>query len=335
MLNLLRPSRIAAIAIILAVPTLIANCSRMAYAVMNVPAHLGSYERHADIRYGDLPRQSLDVYVPVGAFNRPTVVFWYGGMWTKGSKEQYRFVGAALANSGYVAILPDYRLFPSVRFPEFVEDGALAVKWAREHASELGGDPRSIFIMGHSAGAHLASMLALDERYLKKVGGDPSWIRGWIAISAPYELTMRVPVLHSIFGARALAEWQPIQLVSSRTPPALLVHGLEDNMVHPQDAVDFDAKLRAAGVPVECRLYRDVGHVEAIASLSLPLRASADTLADVRGFIDRTMAAGVGAKPEMGAPCADVRGRKTWQWENPPREHVPTSTALAGVPQAR
>src|SRR5882724_3395481 len=103
MLNFIRPSRVAAIAIIFAVPALLANCSRFAYGVMNVPAHLGSYERHADIRYGDLPRQSLDVYVPTGAGGRPTVVFWYGGMWLKGSKEQYRFVGAALANSGYVA----------------------------------------------------------------------------------------------------------------------------------------------------------------------------------------------------------------------------------------
>ncbi len=290
---------------------------------MNVPARLGAYERHADIPYGELPRQSLDVYVPAGAFNRPTVVFWYGGMWTKGSKEQYRFVGAALANSGYVAILPDYRLFPTVRFPEFVDDGALALKWAREHASELGGDPRSIFIMGHSAGGHLASMLALDERYLRKVGGDASWIRGWIAISAPYELTMRVPVLHSIFSAHSLQEWQPIQLVSARTPPALIVHGLDDNMVHPQEAVDFDAKLRALGVPMECRLYAGVGHVEAMFAMSLPLRASGPTLADVREFIDRTMAAGVGSKPEMGAPCADVRGRKTWHWENPPRAKPP------------
>ena len=323
MLNLIRPSRIAAIAIILAVPTLFANCSGITYSVMNLPAHLGAYERHADIRYGDLPRQSLDVYVPDAAVNRPTVVFWYGGMWTKGSKEQYRFVGAALANSGYVAILPDYRLFPAVRFPEFVDDGALAVKWAREHAAQFGGDPRSIFIMGHSAGGHLASMLALDERYLKRVGGDESWIRGWIAISAPYELTMRVPVLHSIFGSRPLEEWQPIQLVSSRTPPALIVHGYDDNMVHPQEAVDFDAKLRAAGVPVECRLYTEVGHVYAVASLSLPLRSTANTLSDVRQFIDRTMATGTGSKVETGAPCVDLRGRKTWGWENPPREHAP------------
>ena len=308
-----------AIGIIVAVCLSLMNCSRIAYGVMNAPASVGSFERHANIRYGELPRQSLDVYVPDGASNRPTVVFWYGGIWTKGTKEQYRFVGAALANAGYVAILPDYRLYPTARFPDFVDDGALAVKWAREHASELGGNPRSIFIMGHSAGGHLAATLALDERYLRKVGGDASWIRGWIAVSAPYALEMRVPVLTTIFGAHPSSEWQPIQLVSSRAPPALIVHGLDDNLVHPRDAVAMDEKLSAAGVPVACRLYAGAGHIDIMAALSVPLRFSANTLTDVRQFIDTTTAAPAGSKPDFDAPCTSVKGRKTWGWENPPR----------------
>jgi len=324
LLSLLTLRRITVVAIILAVPTLFANCSRVTFSVMNAPAHVGAYARHADIHYGALPRQSLDVYVPEGARSRPTVVFWYGGIWTKGTKEQYRFVGAALANAGYVAILPDYRLYPTARFPDFVDDGALGVKWAREHASELGGNPRSIFIMGHSAGGHLAALLALDEHYLKKVGGDASWIRGWIALSAPYELEMRVPVLSSIFGAHPQAQWQPIQLVSARAPPALLIHGLDDYMVHPREAVDLSDRLRALGVPVDCRLYTDAGHMEPVAALSVPFRRSAATLADVREFIDATVAAGLGSKPEFGEPCTSVKGRKAYGWENPPRPPGPT-----------
>ena len=108
-------------------------------------------------------------------------------------------------------------------------------------------------------------------------------------------------------------------MVSSRTPPALLVHGLDDLMVHPREAVDFDQLLRAAGVPVECRLYLGAGHTDPIAALSWPMRPVAATLADVREFIDRTVAAGVGSKPEFDMPCTSVEGRKTWQWENPPR----------------
>lgn len=193
------------------------------------------------------------------------------------------------------------------------------MKWTREHASELGGDPRSIFIMGHSAGGHLAATLALDEQYLKKVGGDASWIRGWIAVSAPYALEMRVPVLNAIFGAHPQSEWQPLQLVSSRSPPALIVHGLDDNLVHPREAVALDERLRAAGVPVECRLYEGAGHIFIVGAMSVPLRFSANTLADVREFIDTTVAAGTGSKPEFDAPCTSVKGRQTWGWENPPR----------------
>ncbi len=147
-------SRIGAVAIILSLPVLIANCSRVSHAALNAPAYLASYQRHADIRYGEPgERQSLDVYVPPGASKRPVVVFWYGGTWSRGAKEWYRFVGASLASSGYVAVLPDYRLYPKVRFPTFIEDGAQALKWVHAHVGEFGGDPDAIFLMGHSAGA--------------------------------------------------------------------------------------------------------------------------------------------------------------------------------------
>src|SRR6185503_9497841 len=138
-----------------------------------------------------------------------------------------------------------------------------------------------IFIMGHSAGAHLAALLALDERYLKRVGGNPDWIRGWIALSAPYELEMRIPMLRVIFGAHPSSEWQPVQLVTARAPPALLIHGLDDYLVRPREAVDIDGKLRAAHVPVECHLYTGSGHMQPVAALSVPLRPFDSTLADV------------------------------------------------------
>jgi acetyl esterase/lipase len=312
MFKLIRLSRVAAVAIIVTVPTLVANCRSVVYGALNAPSYVGSYERRADIRYGDLQRQSLDAYVPSGAAGRPMVVFWYGGMWIQGTKEHYRFVGAALANSGYVAVLPDYRRFPQARFPQFIEDGALAVKWAREHAGELGGDPNSIFLMGHSAGAHLAATLALDERYLGKVGGDSSWIRGWISLSAPYELRWLPPRLYSIFQSHAATEWRPIALVTNHAPPALLVHGLEDSMVHPQEALDMEAKLRAAAVPVECRIYH-VGHIGTVLALSPAFRGEAGTLADVREFIDRTMSA---QAPSSDA-CPSVSERQSWKKDAP------------------
>lgn len=294
---------------------------------VSAPSYIGFYERHADLRYGDLPRQSLDVYVPSGGISaRPTVVFWYGGKWQWGSKEQYRFVGAALANAGYVAILPDYRLFPHARFPQFIEDGALAVKWAHEHVREFGGDPSVIFLMGHSAGGHLAATLALDEQYLRKVGGSSRWIRGWIGLAAPYEWEWTLPRFHEIFDWRPMDEWRPTAHVSHRSPPALLIHGLEDSQLHPREAVFMGEKLRVAGVPVQCRIYGRTGHMAPVLALSPLLRFRARTLTDVRDFIDRAIAAGGIAEPRFGGPCPGVSHRKNW---NRPRPQP----YLRGVPE--
>jgi acetyl esterase/lipase len=290
-------SRVIIVAIILTVPVTLANCGSVSFGIANAPAYFGSYARHADLAYGTEPRQTLDVYVPTGATRRPIVVFWYGGMWRKGVKEQYRFVGAALANAGYVAVLPDYRLSPAVRFPQFIEDGALAVRWAHEHAAEIGGDPRAMFLMGHSAGAHLAATLALDERYLLKVGGGFEWVRGWIGLSGPYDLDPSfAPVLHDIFREPYTAkDWQPILLVGGHSPPALLIHGKND-WVPAQQADLLAQALSGVGVPVDCRFYDGVSHFGTVAALSVPLRAEAPTSADVRRFIDGTASGTVPVK---------------------------------------
>jgi acetyl esterase/lipase len=308
---MLRPSRVAAIAIIASFVASIANCGRVAFGIVNAPSYIGRYDRHAGIRYGVDPRQSLDVYVPAGAANRPVVIFWYGGIWTRGAKEQYRFVGAALANSGYVAILPDYRLYPQVQFPRFIEDGASAVRWARAHAAQFGGDPHALFLMGHSAGAHIAASLALDARHLRRVGGDPGWVRGWIGLSGPYAFELSYPILRAVFPEPYVAaDWQPVSLVKGRSPPALILHGTDDVLVPPLEAVSLDLKLRSAGVHVECHFYEQTTHFDVVAAFSLLFRGEAPALADVRSFIDRTMAAPAEAgRAVSSAPCPTLRPR--------------------------
>lgn len=281
-------SRIAVLFLVLAVPVAIANCTNLAYGVMNATASLGGYQRHSDISFGTGPRQKLDVFVPNGAHNRPVVVFWYGGMWTKGSKSSYRFVGAALANAGYVAVLPDYRLFPDAQFPAFIEDGAWAVRWTHEHAARFGGNSQAIFLMSHSAGAHLAATVALDGRYLSRVEGDVNWVRGLIGLSGPYAFEPRNRILEQIFRQPySHLDWQPIQLVSQRAPPTLLLHGSDDWMVAPKEMLDLDKKLRAAGILVESHLYDGRTHWDTVAALSIPGRMLAPTIADVSRFIDR------------------------------------------------
>src|SRR5260370_14294298 len=133
----------------------------------NVPAAFGAYQRLPNISYGADPQHRLDVYVPdqASAGPRPLVVFWHGGRWRFGDKADYRFVGAALAALGYVAVLPNYRHYPHVKMPGFMDDAARAGDWPAAHAGDFGADASRLYLMGHSAGAHIASLVALDPRY--------------------------------------------------------------------------------------------------------------------------------------------------------------------------
>ena len=111
-------------------------CTRVEFLAANVPASFGSYKRKADIAYGKDPQHCLDVYVPgkADAAPPPLVVFWHGGRWSFGDKADYRFVGATLAQLGYVAVLPNYRHYPQVKMAGFMDDAALAALWAAAHA---------------------------------------------------------------------------------------------------------------------------------------------------------------------------------------------------------
>jgi acetyl esterase/lipase len=267
---------------------LLAACESVQFFVANVPTVVGPYDRHADIAYGPGERHGLDVYVPRGAHDNAVIVFWYGGTWTSGSKDKYRFVGAALASEGMVVVVPDYRLYPKVRFPAFVEDAAEALVWVHQHAREFGGDPQRIFVMGHSAGAHQAAMLAYDARWLQRAGGDRRWIRGLIGLSGPYWLTPNSDLLYAIFAAPYTpADWQPGRFVDGAAPPSALFHGSADMVVVPEHAIALDAALRKAGVPSELELYPRLGHVDTLAALSLPARRRAPLVSQIKAFIER------------------------------------------------
>jgi acetyl esterase/lipase len=284
-----RPGRrrlLLAAAASLGAATLAGGCSSLAFTVANVTARSGRFRRHADIAYGPDAGQGLDVYAPTTARDAPVIVFWYGGAWVKGSKDDYRFVGAALAESGYVTVVADYRLYPAVRFPQFVQDGALAVRWAADHAREHGGDPRRLFVAGHSAGAHLAAMLAVQPRWLQAAGADPGAICGLIALSGPYALEPNSTELKAIFAAPfTAADWQPAAQVTPAAPPALLLHGGDDGVVWPRQAEALAAALRAAGVPVELEIYPGRGHADIVAALSAPARRRAPVQAAITRFV--------------------------------------------------
>jgi acetyl esterase/lipase len=195
-------------------------------------------------------------------------------------------VGAALAQLGYVTVLPDYRLYPQVRFPAFIEDGAQAVAWVQQHIDEYGGDPTRIVLMGHSAGAHLAALLATDGQYLRRAQVDPRHIVGLIGLSGPYDLAPNTPTLHRIFTAPSTPrDWQVTAHVTGIGVPTLLMHGRDDTLVLSRVSEDFAALLRAQGTRVDVRLYASCKHACPLAALSVPARHEASTLADVSAFM--------------------------------------------------
>jgi len=239
------------------------------------------------IPYAEKSRHTLDVCRPKKAAGAPVVIFFYGGAWRSGHKELYRYVAKALARRGYVAVVPDYRIYPEVRYPDFIEDGARVVRWVKDNVSRFGGDPEKIFLKGHSAGAHIAAMLAIDARWLREVGLEPRRdIAGLIGLAGPYDfMPLRDATLAAIFGGADRPETQPIFHVAPGVPPALLLTGGKDWLVEPGNATRLAARLCAAGNVATVRTYRRVGHFAIVAALAPLLRLFVPVLRDTEAFI--------------------------------------------------
>jgi len=253
------------------------------------PGGGGARQAASGVAYGSAPRQTLDVWTPRGkrAAALPVVVFFYGGAWVKGAREDYGFAGRAYAGKGFVAVIPDYRLVPTVRYPDFVQDGALAVRWTRDNIARFGGDPRRITLAAHSAGAYNAAMLALDGSFLRDAGVDPHLVRAAALLAGPYDFyPWDDKRAVDAFGQRPQPEeTQPINHVSAAAPPMWLGYGTADTTVRPRNSIALAAKLKATGAPVELRAYPGKSHVDLVMGLSKPFRGKASTLADSSAFL--------------------------------------------------
>ena len=266
---------LAPLLLLLAAGFALAACSPL--AVLNAFVPEGGLERNAAIAYGDDVRQRLDVYVPRGMPAQspaPVVVFFYGGRWQEGERARYLFVAEALTAQGFVVVVPDYRVHPAVQYPVFLEDGARAVAWTKREITRFGGDPSRIFLMGHSAGAHIAAMLAYDEEFLTRQGLRRADVRGVIGLAGPYDfLPLTDADLQGVFSAAASLEaTQPITYVHGGEPPSLLITGDADTTVKPGNTVRLAARLRESGSTVVERHYESLNHYTLIARLAAPLR---------------------------------------------------------------
>lgn len=264
---------------------LVAACSP--FSAVNRASPSDHYVVEKGVVYGSADRQALDVYRPVDEISgAPLVVFFYGGGWRSGARGKYEFVASALTAEGFVVVIPDYRLYPEVAFPDFVEDGARAVAWAAANASRLGASRQRIFIAGHSAGAHIAALLALDPRYLEAVSAEPPTLAGFIGLSGPYDfLPLETGYLQGVFPADTRDESQPVDFVSADDPPTLLIHGTDDSRVVPANSQHLARAMESSGVPVRLKLYAGTGHAAVVAALAPPFTFLAPTLADVSSFI--------------------------------------------------
>lgn len=264
---------------------LLPGCTPLTAFNAVVPKELGAVRAEHDVPFGDGPRQRIDVYAPRGraVATRPVILFLYGGSWRSGAKRGYGFVGRALAANGFVVGIPDYRIVPEHRFPDFLEDNAAALRWLRANAARFGGDPDRIVLAGHSAGAYNAAMLAMDPQWL---GVHRSAIKGWFGLSGPYDfLPLKGAITRGAFGAWPdLAATQPITHASAGDPPAFLATGAEDMMVLPGNGEALAARLHSVGVPVTVRAYPGIGHVGAVTAIARPFRSRAPVLRDLVGF---------------------------------------------------
>lgn len=271
---------------------LLAACSPADLVNLLTPA--GGYSVTRDIAYGPQGRQRLDLYEPEApAAGGAMVVFFYGGSWESGSKDDYRFAAQAFADAGLRVVVPDYRLYPEVVYPAFLEDSAAAVAWAR--AQQEG----PLFLVGHSAGAYNAVMLAVDPRWLDGAGLTPCRsLDGVVGLAGPYDfLPLDDADLEAIFAPpEGRAGTQPINHAEAAAPPLLLLTGNDDRTVLPRNSLRLAAARRAAGGRAETRLYDGIDHIGIVGALSWPLRGTAPVLHDTLAFIEEEVAGG-------GAAC--------------------------------
>jgi acetyl esterase/lipase len=245
----------------LAVLAVIALAARFALRLLSFASQRGGQRVERAIAYGPLPLQAVDIHAPSDvAAAAPVVVFFHGGGWSRGSAADYGFVGASIARAGMIAAVADYRLYPAVRFPDFMVDAAAAVALVARRFPD-----QRIVLAGHSAGAHIAVLLALDGRYLAAAGVARDRITGAVGISGPYDfLPLTRQRYRRVFPDALLADSQPIRFADRSAAPLLLVTGDRDRTVLPGNTLRLAAAIRASGGSVTTLVYPGVGHMATV-----------------------------------------------------------------------
>jgi len=243
----------------------------------------------ANIAYDTGARHKLDVYRPrdVAKTPVPVIVFLYGGRWQSGAKGEYKLAGDAITRRGYVSVIPDYQLAPIVKFPAWIDDAARALRWVHDSIAKYGGDTSRVFVVGHSAGAHTATVLALDDHYLLRAGVQPEFVRGYVSMAGPVDTVWTDPDVQQLMGPReGWPATYPDQLVSStRHRPLLLLHGGKDETVRPSNSTKLAARMQTFGNCAKAQIYPSLTHVSIVAAFMIPKLPIAPVMTDVETFM--------------------------------------------------
>lgn len=235
-------------------------CTQIGTQIANLPAKFSDMTVHKDIAYGDHPVQKLDIYVHKDAdqpqSSYPVLIFFHGGSWKDGSKDMYAFVGKTYAEQGYVVAIPDYQKYPNVKFPTFVEDGAKAIAWVHDHIDAYTGDTQNIFVMGHSSGAHIGSLVLADRNYLQVLNKSPDIVRAFAGLSVPYDFIPQAEDYKDMFGPPSnYPNMQVPTFINGDEPPMLLIWGNQDEIVIRRNLDRLETKIKEKEGIVDIRIY--------------------------------------------------------------------------------
>lgn len=259
--------------------------------LVNIVSPSNHYDKKTDITYGKYERQKLDIYIPNYSEeehkNSTVIVFFHGGGWDSGNKNKYKFVASRLTLEGYTVVIPNYRIYPDVVFPAFIEDAALALAWLKNNQNNYSINTSKVYVMGHSAGAHIASLLTADKRYLENAGISDTYISGFIGIAGPYNfLPLTSNKLKKIFPEETRTNSQPINFVDGTEVPYLLLHGTDDKTVWPRNSKTLAEKILSKNGSVTLQLYENISHVGIISPFIPGFKNSAPTVQDIITFIN-------------------------------------------------
>tara|TARA_B100001057_G_scaffold259112_1_gene259305 strand:+ start:3464 stop:4315 length:852 start_codon:yes stop_codon:yes gene_type:complete len=246
-----------------------AGCSPLIFA--NPLSPYDGYKLESDVAYGIHRRQKLDIYEPLIQENNETIImFVYGGSWRSGERSNYRFIAQRFVSRGYTTIVPDYRLYPEIQFPAFVDDIAKAIVWTSRRYEQKNNSPK-IILVGHSAGAHIVALLALDNRYLNRAGASKKIIRGWVSLAGPHAFNpLKTESTKPIFDnfAPIIEQTKPITFARSDAPPGLLLHGRNDKVVYAENSVLLANAIKNERGQITLKNIDDVGHIEILLSIT-------------------------------------------------------------------